>query len=256
MIAGFVIRGDAPKAVLLRAVGPGLTAFGVTGALSAPRLELFNASGTSLGINTGWGSATDISTAAARAGAFALVATSKDAALLVSLSPGAYTAVVSGVAGATGVALVEVYDVSEGATPAQKVVNIASRGAAGSGDNTLTAGFVISGTVPKRVLIRGVGPTLGSFAVPGTLADPQLTLYTQAGTVIATNDNWSTPANASAADAVQLASAAAAVGAFAYTPASKDAALLLYLAPGPYTAQVGGVANTTGAALVEVYEVP
>ena len=256
MIAGFVIRGDAPKLVLIRAVGPGLATFGVAGALAAPRLELFNANSVSLGVNTGWASVTDIASAAVRAGAFALAAGSKDAALLVSLPPAAYTAVVSGNAGGAGVALVEVYDVSENATSAQKVVNLASRGAAGSGDNTLTAGFVISGTLPKRVLIRGVGPTLGGFGVAGTLADPQLALFTQGGAVIATNDNWSTPVTASAADAAQLAAAAAAVGAFAYTPASKDAALLLNLAPGPYTVQVGGVANTTGAALVEVYEVP
>lgn len=255
MIAGFVIRGDTPKTVLIRAVGPGLAAFGLTTAVSTPRLELFRDS-TSLAVNTGWGAVTDIIAAAARVGAFALTPNSKDAVLLVSLTPGAYTAVVSGDNGASGVALVEVYDASGSSAPSQKIVNIASRGTAGGGDSTLTAGFVIDGTVPKRVLIRGIGPTLGGFGVPGTLADPQLKLFDQPGAVVATNEDWGTPATATAATAAQISAAAAAVGAFALAPGSKDAALLLYLAPGPYTAQLGSAGTATGAALIEVYEVP
>jgi hypothetical protein len=207
-------------------------------------------------LNTGWGNSTDIAAAAARVGAFALTPNSKDAVLFVSLPPGPYTAVVSGNDGTAGVALVEVYDVSENSPPTQKVVNIASRGFAGSGDTTLTAGFVISGTVPKRVLIRGVGPTLGGFGVPGTLVDPQLKLFDQPGAIIATNDDWGTPVTAAAADAAQIATTANAVGAFAFAPGSKDSALLLNLAPGPYTVQLSGAGTTTGAALVEVYEVP
>ncbi len=255
MIAGFVLRGDAPKAVMIRAIGPALGGFGVAGVLTAPRLELFRDS-ASLLLNNGWGNSTDIASAALRVGAFALAPDSKDAVLFVSLPPGAYTAVVSGDGGTAGVALVEVYDVSENSPPTQKVVNIASRGFAGTGDNTLTAGFVISGTVPKRVLIRGVGPTLGGFGVPGTLADPQLKLFDHPGTIIATNDDWGSPATVAAADAAQIAATASAVGAFAFAPNSKDAALLLNLAPGPYTVQLSGVSTTTGAALVEVYEVP
>jgi hypothetical protein len=115
---------------------------------------------------------------------------------------------------------------------------------------------VISGTVPKRVLIRGVGPTLGGFGVAGTLADPQLKLVDQPGAIIATNDDWGTPTTAAAADAAQIAATASAVGAFAFAPNSKDSALLLNLAPGPYTVQLSGAGTTTGAALVEVYEVP
>lgn len=256
MIAGFVIRGDAPKTVLIRAVGPGLAAFGLTTAVSTPRLELFRDDSTSLAVNTGWGAVTEISAAAARVGAFALTPNSKDAVLLVALTPGAYTAVVSGDNGTSGVALVEVYDASDSPGPSQKIVNIASRGTAGGGDSTLTAGFVINGTVPKRVLLRGIGPTLGGFGVPGTLADPQLKLFDQPGAIVATNDDWSTPATATAATAAQISAAATAVGAFALAPASKDAALLLYLAPGPYTAQLGTAGTATGGALIEVYEVP
>ncbi|MCX6953881.1 MAG: hypothetical protein NTV51_17160, partial [Verrucomicrobia bacterium] len=247
----------APKSVLIRAVGPALDAFGVAGALPAARLELFGGTpAISLATNNGWGNAAPVAAAAARSGAFALAPNSRDASILISLAPGPYTVVVSGDAGASGVALVEVYDASENAAPDQKVVNIASRGNAGSGDNTLTAGFVIAGSVPKRVLIRGVGPALGAFGVPGTLADPELKLINQPGAVIATNDNWGTPASATAADAAQIAAAATAVGAFAFAPGSKDAALLLNLAPGPYTVQLSGVGGAAGVALVEVYEVP
>jgi hypothetical protein len=255
MIAGFVVRGDAAKPVLIRAVGPTLATFGVGGALSSPRLELFR-DGVSLGVNTGWADSADIAATAARVGAFALAPGSRDAALLVSLSPGAYTAVVSGSGAVTGVVLVEVYDASPAGAAAPKIVNIASRGLAGTGDSTLTAGFVVAGSVPKRVLIRGVGPTLAAFGVPGTLADPQLKLLDQPGAVIATNDNWATPANAAASDATLIAAAASATGAFSTAPASKDAALLLNLAPGAYTVQVSGTDGGTGVALVEVYEVP
>jgi hypothetical protein len=169
--------------------------------------------------------------------------------LLLTLEPGAYTAVASGENSATGIALVEVYDVSQNSTPAQKMVNIASRGFAGSGENTLTAGFVVSGAVPKRLLLRGVGPALGAFGVGGVLSDPQLLLY-RGDSVIASNDNWS-----ERADAPQIQAATTSVGAFAYPAGSKDAALLINLMPGAYTVQVVGAGNTTGIGLVEVYEV-
>jgi hypothetical protein len=251
LIAGLVVAGDAPKPVLIRAVGPTLRAFGLDNALAAARLELFNGA-TSIASNNAWDAATnraDVIATSARSGAFALPASTRDAALLLTLAPGAYTAVVSSDSGGSGIALVEVYDAALGATAAQKVVNIASRGVAGSGENTLTAGFVVSGTVPKRLLLRGVGPALGAFGVAGVLADPQLLLY-RGSTVIASNDNWS-----DRTDAAQIAASAAAVGAFAFPAASRDAALLINLAPGGYTVQVVGPGNTTGIALVEVYEV-
>ncbi|MBI5766902.1 MAG: immunoglobulin domain-containing protein [Verrucomicrobia bacterium] len=254
LIAGFVVTGATPKPVLVRAVGPTLAAFGVGGALSAARLELFSGP-SSIATNTAWGAssnAAEIEAARRRAGAFELPATSQDAVLLVTLEPGAYTAVVSGVGGAAGVALVEVYDVSEDAAPAQKVVNIASRAFAGGGDQTLTAGFVISGVVPKRVLVRGVGPALAAFGVGGALADPQLRLVDQAtGATVATNDNWG-----AAPDAAAIAGAAGSVGAFALDAGSKDAALCLNLAPGAYTVQLSGAGAATGTALIEVYEMP
>jgi hypothetical protein len=251
LIAGFVVNGNAPQPVLVRAVGPTLSAFGLTNALPAARLELFNGT-IAVASNNAWDAASnsaDVAATAARNGAFALLPRTRDAALLLRLEPGAYTAVVSGENNASGIALVEVYDVSQNAGALQKVVNIASRGLAGSGENTLTAGFVVSGSVPKRLLLRGVGPALGAFGVGGALVDPQLLVY-RGSTVINSNDNWG-----DRADAAQIAASAASVGAFAFPAGSKDAALLINLMPGAYTVQVVGVGGTTGIALVEVYEV-
>jgi hypothetical protein len=254
LIAGFVISGDQRKTVLVRAIGPTLgSAFGVGGVLSAARLELFRGQ-ASIAVGTDWGTqgnATAIAAAAARVGAFALAANSRDASLLIDLEPGAYTAVVTGQGGASGVSLVEVYDATTGPIPRdQRIINIATRATAGTGDNSLIAGFVISGVVPKRVLIRGVGPTLASFGLTGVLARPQLSVSSGA-TVLAQNADWST-----SPDAAAIAAGATQVGAFAFGATSLDAALIVYLAPGAYTAQVSGAGNTTGVALIEVYELP
>lgn len=258
LIAGFVIAGDAPKPVLVRAIGPTLgTAFNVTGALSAARLEIFRGA-TSIAIGDEWGapaagapSAATIAATTTRVGAFGLPAGSRDSALLLTLEPGAYTAVVTGQGGANGVCLVEVYDATEGAIPrARRIINIATRATAGTGDNALIAGFYVNGTVPKRLLIRGVGPALAQFGVTGVLARPQLAVNSGAA-VLAQNAGWST-----SPDAATLATSAALVGAFAFAAGSADAALILHLAPGAYTAQVSGFGNTTGVALVEVYELP
>lgn len=258
LIAGFVISGDAPKPVLVRAIGPTLgTAFSVSGALSAARLEIFRGA-TSIAVGGDWGapatgapSAATIAATTTRVGAFGLPAGSRDAAVLLTLEPGAYTAVVAGQGGASGVCLVEVYDATEGAIPrGRRIINIATRATAGTGDNALIAGFYVSGTVPKRLLIRGVGPGLAQFGLGGVLARPQLTVNAGA-TVLAQNAGWST-----SPDGATVATSAAQVGAFALAAGSADAALIVHLAPGAYTAQVAGVGNTTGVALVEVYELP
>ena len=252
LIAGFVIGGTTPKRVLVRAIGPSLAPFGVSGALPAARLELFRGQ-TSLAVSNDWGSASGasaVAAAAARLGAFTLDAASRDAAVLVELSPGAYTAVMTGQGSAGGVGLVEVYDADETALAAQRIGNLASRGLAGSGDRTLTVGFVVGGTVPKRVLVRGVGPALTVFGVNGALADPRLEVYRE-GSVIGRNDNWEDGAAGGS-----IAAASISVGAFALAAGSRDAAILLNLFPGAYTAQVSGAGDQTGTALVEVYEVP
>ena len=249
MIAGFVIGGAGSKSVLLRAVGPSLASLGVPGALADPQLELTTLAGTSLALNDDW-SSTDgaaISAAAGSVGAFALPSGSKDAALIVTLPAGAYTALVRGVSSATGIALVEVYDLDRGA--AARLINLSARGFVGTDAQAMIAGFVVVGSAPRNVLVRANGPGLAQY-VTGTIPDPKLSLTTLSGTQLASNDNWGDTNGAA------IAAAAAQVGAFAWTSGSKDAAILTSLPEGQYTPKVTDGTGATGLALVELYEVP
>jgi len=259
MIAGFFISGTGTKQVLIRAIGPTLGSFGVPGTLENPLLELFKFGATTPDhTNDDWGSLDpdSITSTSSRLGAFALGDGSVDSVLLLSLVPGAYTAHVSGVSGGIGVGLVEVYD---GDDPAlgqltADVINISTRGEIGTGGDVLIAGFVINGSVPKRVLIRGIGPTLGGFGVPGTIADPKLELFAASDGAEAPpfliNNDWEDD------DGAAIAAASAATGGFALESGSTDAAILIWLEPGTYTAKVSGNDGGTGIGLVEVYEVP
>ena len=251
-IAGFVITGEESKPVLIRAVGPSLAGFGVPGAVAAPVLELFQSGQpTALARNTGWsigGSAPTLAAAAARVGAFPLDTGTADAALLTTLAPGAYSAVISSADARAGVGLVEVYDLS-GAVLGQRISNLSVRAFAGADADTLIVGVVVQGTVPKRLLIRAVGPGLTPFGVTGVVEKPRLAVFSGA-VEVARNLGWST-----SPDAAGITQAALAAGAFPLANGSADSALLINLAPGAYTAQVSGVAGTTGVALVEVYEV-
>ncbi len=258
LIAGFVIAGSGPKRVLLRGIGPALTGFGVSGALTNPSLQLFDATGAVILANDDWSGA-DTAAAFAQVNAFGLTPGSKDAAVVTTLAPGAYTLQISA-GNETGIALAEVYDASPTfATDPQRLVNLATRGTVEPGDGVLIGGFVIRGDTPRRVLIRGIGPGLAAFGVAGPLADPRVAVYSGAA-VVAQNDDWSvpTPINAqqTAATAAELAAVAQTAGAFALGVGSKDAALLVTLAPGAYTAQIAGAGATSGVALVEIYEVP
>lgn len=249
LIAGFVVGGTGSKQVLVRAIGPTLGVFGVTGVLADPRLGLFSGSAETA-TNSGWGGTAALSNAFASVGAFALGTTSRDAALLSPLSAGGYSAQVVSASGGTGVALVEAYDV-DGANSGSRFINLSARTVAGTGAQTLIAGFVLSGNVPRTLLIRGIGPGLNQFGVTGTLANPRLELHTtinNVDTTVATNAGWGGSPN--------LVNVFARVGAFQLSPTLPDAALLITLQPGAYTAQVAGAGGTTGVALVEVYEVP
>jgi len=248
-IAGFVIAGEESKPVLIRAVGPTLGAapFNVPGVLAAPRLELFRGA-ASLAVNSGIAAdRAAIDAAGRQAGAFALGSAGTDAAILTTLAPGNYTSQVSGTSGAAGIALIEVYDLSTTAA-GQKMLNIATRASAGSGDNTLIAGFVVPAGASKRVLVRAVGPGLTLFGVTGVLAQPVLQLQSGA-TIVAQNTNWTTSADR---DAITAGSSQS--GAFALS--AGDSALIATLAPGNYTVLVTGTGGTSGIALVEVYELP
>jgi glucose/arabinose dehydrogenase len=253
LIVGFAVDGLAGisgQILLLRAAGPALTGFGVTGALADPKLEVFRGS-TKLAENDNWAGNTPASALAAQIGAFSFPIASRDAALAQSdLLPGAYTMQITGQPGAngvasTGVALAEVFD----AVPnVRQLVNVSARTQVNTGENILIAGFVIGGSTARTVLIRAAGPVLGAFGVSGVLADPKLTLF-RGSTNIAESDNWQT--------STELVNAFTAAGAFDFNARSKDAVLFLTLAPGAYTAQVSGLGTTaTGVALVEVYALP
>ncbi len=261
LIAGFAVGGGAPAGsenVLIRAAGPALAAFGVPDPLPDPALQLYSlgSANTLVATDAGWGGDPAVASAAANAGAFPWTdPSSLDSALVQTLAPGAYTANISGASGDTGVALAEVYDETPAGTfgpSSPHLVNVSARSTVGTGANILVAGFVIGGSTSMTVLIRASGPALVPFGVSGTLSDPELQLYglsASSSTLLATNDDWGGDP--------EIAAAAAAVGAFAWTdPASPDCALLVTLPPGAYTAEVLGTGGATGVGLVEVYAVP
>jgi L-ascorbate metabolism protein UlaG (beta-lactamase superfamily) len=259
LIVGAVVAGGS-KPVLIRGIGPALANFGVTGTLLDPRLEVHaDVAGrdTIVASNNDWGAggaAAMMRTTFATVGAFDLPdANSRDAALLTSLD-NQRTVHISDSTERSGVALVEVYDTDP--TGPARLVNLSARNFAGSGDSTLIAGFVISGNVPKRLLIRGVGPRLATgFGVTGALVDPKLDLFlSESGrsSVFASNDNWAADVGAAPVRAVFTTA-----GAFDLPDAaSRDAAIVVTAPSGTYTAQVSGVGNLTGEALIEIYELP
>jgi hypothetical protein len=210
-------------------------------------MTLFNTAGSPLQSDTAWGGGADLAADFAAVGAFSLPTTSADSAMFVSLAAGPYTAEISGINGSTGIALAEVYD-ADGGNPPTRLVNVSARALAGTGAAVLTAGFVIGGDGTDTLLIRGIGPTLSEFNVGGVLATPMVTVFDSTGAQIATNTGWGGGAT--------LASAFAAVGAFSLPATSADSAVLVTLPAGAYTVQVAGTNNSTGIALVEVYEVP
>ncbi len=246
-IGGFVVAGSVPKEVLVRAAGPALNvSYSLAGVLNDPMIELHDqGTGGVVATNDDWDPGL-VSTFAA-VHAFAWTEGSKDAALVTTLDPGAYTAVVKGAGGGTGIALVEVYELTSGGVDA-RLVNISTRSLVGVDDSVQIGGFVIGGSTAKSVVIRAAGPALNaSFGLNGVLADPVIELYDQGtGAVIATADDWE--------DA--FAPHFDAVGAFPWTTGSKDAAMVTSLNPGAYTAIVRGQNGGSGVALVEVYEEP
>jgi hypothetical protein len=257
-IAGFVVTGTSSKPVLVRAVGPGLGEFGIGDAVPAASLQIFDQAGAAIAQNDGWKGDAAVAAASERVGAFKLAPASADSALLLTLPPGAYTAQVG--ARGNGIALLEVYDATGAAVAStEQLINMSTRGYVDSGDGSLIAGFVVTGDAPKRLLVRGVGAALAGFGVAGALADPVLELYTAGGaTLLARNDDWEKgqPLGLASSPAAEIAAAARATGAFPLAAGSKDAAVLITLMPGSYSAVVRGANNSTGAGLIEVYEVP
>lgn len=247
-IAGFIISGSAPRKVLIRAGGPYLSQFGVDGVLADPVLTLIAAGGTQLAQNDDWSSdAAAVTAAVAKVGTLSFPAGSKDAAIITTLPPGAYTALVTGKGNATGNALVEVFDADDGS--ASKLTNISTRSFVGTGSSVQIGGFILRGSGPRKVLIRAGGSYLTQYGVANVLADPVLTVF-QGNVQIAQNDDW-------ASNSADVAAATQALGAVGYASGSKDAALVLTLDPGTgYTAQVAGKNGGSGNALIEVFQLP
>jgi sugar lactone lactonase YvrE len=248
LIVGFVVTGGA-KPMLIRAIGPTLRDFGVSGAMVDPQLALY-AGATIAMSNDNWGAGSSPALVAATArdvGAFALPASSLDAAIVATIDV-PMTAQAFARNGAGGIVLVELYDAAP--SSAARLLNVSARTRVGTGDNILIAGFVIAGPTSRAVLIRAIGPSLSVFGITAPLADPRLDVFAAGSTTARTsNDNW--------AGSATLITAFGQVGAFPLPSAtSRDAALVTVLPPGAYSAQVSGVGNTTGEALLEIYELP
>jgi hypothetical protein len=237
LIGGFIITGSSNKQVLLRALGPTLSQFGVTGVLADPTLELHSGNGSLITSNDNW---KDTQQAA-------ITATGKappnnlESAILSTLAPGKYTAIVRGKNNTTGVALVEAYDLDQSISTT--LTNISTRGFVDTGTNVMIGGF-ISGNGNVNVIVRALGPTLTQFGVPNVLADPTLELRDTNGTLIASNDNWKDTQQA----AIQASGFA--------PPNANESAIIVARPAGNTTAIVRGKNNTTGNALVEVYTLP
>lgn len=243
LTVGFVVTGSGMP-LLVRGIGPGLAPFGVAAPLADPRLALY--AGDDLRTtNDNWSNVPAVAEAAMRVGAFALAGASLDAALLAVVEPGRFTAQCASAGAAGGVVLVELYDA--GAAPGCRLVNVSARSHVGLADDVMIAGFSISGTDSRRVLIRAVGPGLRQFGVSGTLADPELRVVSvERSRLVASNDNWG--------GASEMSATFATAGAFPLAADSRDAAIVETLPPGTYHVVVSGVAAGTGEALVEVYE--
>ncbi len=240
-IGGFIVTGTGPKHVLLRAIGPSLTGSGVPNALADPVLELHGPGGFVTVTNDNW---RDDPAQEALIIASGIAPTNDfESAIDANLSPGIYTAIVSGKDNTTGVGLVEVYDLSQ-AAPA-KLANISTRAFIGSGSDVVIAGFILGNNSGNdRIVVRGIGPSLAAQGVPDALADPVLELRNGNGVLLVSNNDWhDNPVQASELIAAGLA-----------PTDDLESGIATTLPPGTYTALLAGLNNGTGVGLVEVYD--
>jgi hypothetical protein len=247
LVAGFVINGSAGKQLLVRAAGPALQAFGVVSPLADPTFQVFRGVSGGAG-NDNWASDTAMSGLFTRVHAFPFASGSRDSALVAGFASGASTILVKGVGDTSGEALLETYDTDDlSATfPEPRIINASARAMVGQNLPPLIVGFVITGPARKTLLIRAAGPALGTVGLTsGFESDPQLKLVDFTGAVVATNDNWNTGMDANVA---------ASAGAFPFASGSRDAGMLVSLAPGAYATVVTGTSTAGGIVLVEIYE--
>ncbi|HEX9281736.1 MAG TPA: fibronectin type III domain-containing protein [Candidatus Udaeobacter sp.] len=254
MIGGFIVQGIGPKRVIIRAIGPELTQYGITDALGNPRLELHNGTGALIASNDDWqttilgGIITSNQVSDIQNSGHAPTAAS-ESAIVANLQPGNYTAIVRGVNNANGVALVEVYDLNPAAS--SNLGNISTRSFVQTGEHVMIGGFIVQGTGTKRVIIRAIGPELTQYGIANALANPRLELHNRTGALIATNDNWQTTILGGIITSNQVSD----IQNSGHAPtAASESAIIANLQPGNYTAIVRGVNNTAGVALVEVYD--
>ena len=242
LIAGFIITGTDLKRVLIRGIGPSLNGFGTT--LLDPTLELHQGAAT-IATNDNWKMRPDGTSQQADIEATTIPpANDLESAILMTLSPGTYTAILAGKNGGTGVGLVEVYDLGQAAN--SKLANISTRGFVDTGNNVMIGGLIVgggSGGGTARVIVRALGP---SVPVAGALGDPTLELRDGSGTLRDSNDNWKLRPDGSSQQAEIEATGIAPTNNF-------ESALLQTLPAGNYTAIVRGKNNTTGIGLVESY---
>jgi hypothetical protein len=239
LIGGFIITGSDPKKVIIRGIGPSLSGVGVT--LQDPMLELHQGTAT-IAFNDDW------KEHQAEVEATGVPPTNDlESAIVVTLAPGAYTAILEGKNNGTGVGVVEVYDLNQAAN--SKLANISTRGFVDTGNNVMIGGLIVSGGVgggSARVIVRAIGPSLGASGLQDALQDPNLELHDASGTTIASNDNWKIRPDGSSQQGEIEATA---------IPPTNDleSALVQTLAPGNYTVIVRGGNNATGIAVVEAY---
>jgi hypothetical protein len=256
MIGGFIVQGTGSKSVIIRAIGPelGLPPYNIANALANPTLELHNAAGTLIGSNDNWqttilgGVITGNQVSDIQNSGLAPTVAS-ESAIIADLPPGNYTAIVRGVNNTTGVGLVEAYDLNPGA--GSTLGNISTRSFVQTGDNVMIGGFIVQGGGPKRVIIRAIGPELTQHGITNPLANPTLELHNGTGSLIASNDDWQTTILGGIITSNQVSD----IQNSGHPPtAASESAIIADLPPGNYTAIVSGTSNTTGVALIEVYD--
>ncbi len=240
VVGGFIVTGESPKKVLLRALGPSLGDLGLSGYLKDPVLELHGPDGSIITSDDNWRES--------RAQALLIQASGlapsddPESALVATLAPAGYTAIVKGKDGATGLALVEVYDLDDAAD--SQLGNISTRSSIQSGENVAIGGFILGGAEKgAEVVIRAVGPSLSDQGVANALPDSTLELHDKDGALLASNDNWQDDP----AQAAQILAAG-------FAPHDDlEAVILTTLPPGLYSAIVSGKGGATGIGLVEIY---
>ena len=237
-IAGFIITGNAPKKVIVRGIGPSLSKFGVPNPLADPTLELRRADRSLIRSNDNWrdNQETEIKNSG--------IPPTEDleSAIVETLLPGNYTAILAGKNGGTGVGLVEVFDLDQASD--SKLSNLSTRGFVQTGSNVIIAGVILgNNSAPTNIVVRGLGPSLAAFGISNVLADPTLELHNGDGVIVISNNNWK-----------DNSTQAALIAGKGLAPSNDlEAAVSITLPPGFYTAVLAGKDNGTGVGLVEIY---